>query len=138
AAVSVSFARFSGVLFPSISETNYLVEPIRYGSYAVSLSTAQLVGVSMIALLTATNMLGLKYGKWIQNLFTVAKTGALIALIVLALVVGWNASAVNDNFGNFWTVRSPSDIVPGLTAATAFGLFIALIVSQTGSLFSAD
>src|SRR2546427_12386302 len=43
AAVAVGFARFSGVLFPSISETNYLIEPIRLfsTSYAFSLSTAQ-------------------------------------------------------------------------------------------------
>src|SRR6185295_4031146 len=42
AAVAVGFARFSGVLFPSISETSYLIEPIRLGStsYAFSLSTA--------------------------------------------------------------------------------------------------
>ena len=31
-----------------------------------------------------------------------------------------------------------STIVPGLTAVTAFGLFVAICVSQTGSLFSAD
>src|SRR2546427_6341354 len=43
AAVAVGFGRFSGVLFPSISETNYLIEPIRLfsTSYAFSLSTAQ-------------------------------------------------------------------------------------------------
>src|SRR5436189_5380948 len=29
AAVAVGFGRYSGVLFPSISETNYLIEPIR-------------------------------------------------------------------------------------------------------------
>src|SRR4051812_37387375 len=85
AAVGVSFARFSGVLLPWISETNYIISPIRLGNYAVSLSTAQLVGVGMISLLTLLNVFGLKYGKWIQNLFTVAKTGALLALIVLAL-----------------------------------------------------
>src|SRR5438046_24563 len=45
AAVAVGFARYTGVFFPSISETNYLVEPMRVGSssYAFSLSTAQLL-----------------------------------------------------------------------------------------------
>ena len=43
-----------------------------------------------------------------------------------------------DNFGNLWTPRGTVDIVPGLTALTAFGLFVAICVSQTGSLFSAD
>jgi APA family basic amino acid/polyamine antiporter len=138
AAVGVAFARFLGVLWPAIREDNYLVEPIGLGGYALSLSTAQLVGVLMIALLTWANMRGLNYGKWLQNLFTVAKTGALIGLIVLAVFVGWNAAATGDNFGKFWSIRETQAVVPGLTAATAFGLFIALCVSQTGSLFSAD
>src|SRR5215213_9075697 len=32
AAVAVAFARYSGLLFSGISETNYLIEPIRIGS----------------------------------------------------------------------------------------------------------
>jgi APA family basic amino acid/polyamine antiporter len=140
AAVAVGFARFLGVLWPKISETNYIVKPIHLGSsYAVSLSTAQLVGVLMIALLTWMNTRGLKLGKLVQNVFTVAKTGGLIALIVLGLLVGWNAGAVHANFGNFWAVRGTlQDVGLGLTAATAFGLFVGLCVSQTNSLFSAD
>jgi APA family basic amino acid/polyamine antiporter len=84
-------------------------------------------------------MLGLKYGKWVQNLFTVAKTGALLGLIVVGLCLGWNADVVADNFGHFWE-RQPTEAVRGnLTAAvSAFGLFAALCVAQTGSLFSAD
>jgi APA family basic amino acid/polyamine antiporter len=92
----------------------------------------------MIAFLTWTNTRGLQYGKIIQNVFTTAKTGALAILIVVGVLLGWNHAAVSDNFGNLWTVRGATEIVPGLTAATAFGLFVAICVSQTGSLFSAD
>src|SRR5215213_8194292 len=42
AAVAVGFARYTGVLVPWVSEKNYLIAPIRFGSYAISLSTAQL------------------------------------------------------------------------------------------------
>ncbi len=145
AAVSVGFARFLGVLWPTVSESNYLIKPINLGSsYAVSLSTAQLVGIAMIALLTWMNTRGLKLGKIVQNIFTFAKTGGLIALIVLGVFVGWNSGAVEANFGDFWTVRGPlqgrmlQEVGPGLTAATTFGLFVALCASQTNSLFSAD
>jgi APA family basic amino acid/polyamine antiporter len=139
AAVAVAFARFFGVFVPRIAEDNYLIPPIHLSEgYAISLSTAQLVGVLMIGLLTCTNMFGLKYGKLVQNLFTVAKTGALFALIVLGLTLGWNASAVADNFGNFWTARPTEKVYEGLTAVTPFGLFAALCVAQVGSLFSAD
>jgi APA family basic amino acid/polyamine antiporter len=138
AAVAVGFAKFAGVFWPDIREDKYLVDPIRLGNYALSLSTVQLVAVLMIALLTFANMRGLQYGKWVQNLFTVAKTGALLGLIVLALFLGWNAAVVRDNVDHFWTIRATKAVEPGLTAATTFGLFIALCVSQTGSLFAAD
>ena len=92
----------------------------------------------MIALLTWTNTRGLEYGKIIQNVFTTAKTGALLGLILVGLLLGWNHTAVADNFGNLWTPRGTVEIVPGLSALTAFGLFVAICVSQTGSLFSAD
>ena len=62
----------------------------------------------------------------------------MIALVGLGLFLGWNATAVDANFGAFWTPRGRVDIVPGLSAVTAFGLFVAICVAQTGSLFSAD
>jgi APA family basic amino acid/polyamine antiporter len=140
AAVAVAFSRFAGILWPFISEKNYLLSPWHLTSgYAVSLSTAQLLSVLMIVVLTATNICGLRYGKFVQNLFTVTKTGALLGLIGVGLVLGWNADAVSDNFGDLWTPRGKlSDLGGGLTAASAFGLFVALCVSQTGSLFSSD
>jgi APA family basic amino acid/polyamine antiporter len=140
AAVAVGFARYLGVLVPGVSESTYLVEPLALGSgYALSLSTAQAVGVAMIALLTWMNTRGLKLGKLVQNVFTTAKTGALVALILLGLFVGYNAVAVGANFGDLWTPRGTlQGVGGGLTAATAFGLFVAICVSQTNSLFSAD
>jgi APA family basic amino acid/polyamine antiporter len=139
AAVAVGFARYLGVLVPGIAEDKYLVAPIHLGAgYAISLSTTQLIGIVMIALLTWTNTRGLEYGRVIQNVFTTAKTGALAGLILVGLLVGWNATAVNDNFGAFWTARPAGDVAPGLTVLSTFGLFVAVLVAQAGSLFSAD
>jgi basic amino acid/polyamine antiporter, APA family len=139
AAVSVGFARYFGALVPWIADDTYLIPPIHPTSgYALSLSTTQFVGILMIALLTWTNTRGLEYGKIIQNVFTTAKTGALAGLILVGVLLGWNSTAVADNFGNMWATRGAVDIVPGLSAVTAFGLFVAVCVSQTGSLFSAD
>jgi APA family basic amino acid/polyamine antiporter len=128
------------VLWPAVSESEYIVEPIRIGSsYAISLSTAQLVGVLSIILLTWMNTRGLKLGKLVQNLFTVTKTGALLALILLGLLIGWNPTATTINFENFWGVGGNlQDVGHGLTAATTFGLFVGICVAQTNSLFSAD
>ncbi len=143
AAVAVAFARFTGILFPSISESSYIIEPIRIGSssYAFSLSTAQLFGIVMILFLTWLNTRGLKLGKLVQNTFTFAKTGSLIALIVLGIAVGLfgHSEIAAANFGDLWTIRGGlQDVGHGLTAAAAFGLFVGICVAQTNSLFSAD
>src|SRR5437588_2572352 len=139
AAVAVGFARYTGVLLPWVSESNYLIAPIRFGGYALSLSTAQLVGLALIGFLTFTNTRGLEVGKLVQNVFTTAKTGALIALIVLGIIVGLRSGAGAENFRDFWTLRGGlQDVGGGLTAATVFGLFVGICVAQTNSLFSAD
>jgi APA family basic amino acid/polyamine antiporter len=70
--------------------------------------------------------------------FTVGKTIALLVLIALGLTLGWNAAGVHENFSNAWTARGVSPLAAGLSATTAFGLFVAICVAQTGSLFSAD
>src|SRR5438270_11271731 len=139
AAVAVGFGRYTGVLIPWVSESNYLIEPIRLGGDAISLSTAQFLGLAMIALLTFMNTRGLNLGKLIQNVFTTAKTGALIALILLGIIVGIRSGAGAANFSDFWTLRGGlQEVGPGLTAVTAFGLFVGICVAQTNSLFSAD
>src|SRR5947208_8845837 len=126
AAVAVGFARYSGVLVPWIAENRYLIAPIHLSTgYALSLSTAQLVAVLLIALLTWTNTRGLEYGRIVQNIFTTAKTGALLGLILVGLTLGWNQTAVGDTFGHLWTARPVAEVAPGLTAVSAFGLLIA-------------
>ena len=139
AAVAVGFARYLGVLIPWIREDSFLIPPIHLtAGYAVSLSTTQLVGLLMIAFLTWTNTRGLEYGRIIQNVFTTAKTGALIGLILVGVLLGRNAAALADNFGGFWRLRPAGDVAPGLTVFSGFGLLIAVLVAQAGSLFSAD
>jgi len=139
AAVAVAFARFSGVLWPLISENRYLIAPIRLSAhYALSLSTAQLLAIGVIGFLTFSNTLGLRYGKLIQNVFTIAKTAALGGLIVLGILFGRNAAALHANFAAPWRVGAVDSLGSGVTAATITGLFVAICLSQTGSLFSAD
>jgi APA family basic amino acid/polyamine antiporter len=88
AAVAVAFAKFLGVLLPTVASDRYLVAPIHLGRYALSLSSQQLVAVGLIALLTATNMRGLETGRRIQNVFTFSKIAALLALIIAGLALG--------------------------------------------------
>lgn len=101
AAVAVAFANFTGALTDWISGESYLVSPLtilkpftlgglNFNGYAISLSTQQLLAVVMILFLTFINTRGLQTGKTIQNTFTFTKTAALLGLIVIGLLVGWN------------------------------------------------
>jgi APA family basic amino acid/polyamine antiporter len=138
AAVAVAFARFTGVLIPGIAEDRYLIPPIHLSSgYAISLSTGQLVAILVIALLTWTNSRGVKYGKILQNLFTSAKIASLAGLILLGVVFAKHDALV-ANFGNLWTPHDVTPLTASLNALTSFGLFAAICVSQSGSLFAAD
>src|SRR5579872_1506792 len=150
AAVAVGFARYLGVLFPSISPTTWIIPPIALSSkYAISLSVQQLVGILMIVFITFLNTLGVRLGKLIQNIFTSAKTLSLAGLVILGIFAGRNAAAISDNFSHFWSTRGAQPLEPGagflrgilptVTAASGLlGIVVAYGVSQVGSLFSSD
>ncbi len=139
AAVAVGFARYLGVFIPQLSESNYLIAPIHiFPRYAISLSTTQAVAILVLVLLTWTNTRGLEYGKLVQNTFTISKLVALAGLVVAGLFIGRNAAAWHANFASLWKPHGYEPITSHLSAATGFGIFIALCVSQTGSLFAAD
>jgi APA family basic amino acid/polyamine antiporter len=146
AAVAVAFARFLGVLVPSISPTSWIIPPVDLTSgYAVSLSVQQLVAVLLIIFLTLLNTQGLKLGKMIQNVFTSAKTLSLLILILLGIFIGGAAGTFSDNWANLFTVQNAavikpdSAILPVLSVESGLlGLIVALSVAQVGSLFSSD
>ncbi|QHN05479.1 amino acid permease [Granulicella sp. WH15] len=139
AASAVGFSRYLGVLWSPISESKYLIPPIHIlPGYAVSLSTAQLVSLLLIAFLTWTNSSGLKYGKGVQNTFTTVKIGSLIGVILIGLLLGWKSSVVHMNFDHAWTPSGVTPPSPGLSVLTGFGMLVALCTAQIGSLFAAD
>jgi APA family basic amino acid/polyamine antiporter len=138
AAVAVAFARYLSVVFPPVAEDHYLIPPLHISQgYAVSLSTAQLTAIAVVAVLTWTNSRGLEYGRIVQNLFTSAKTVGLAGLILIGLVFGRNAAAIQVNFHHMFRFGA-FDPSLGVAAGGVFGLVVALSVAQSGSLFSAD
>ncbi len=119
AAVAVAFAKFAGVFFPFISAENHLLP---------FLNTQQLVAIAVLVLLTWVNTKGVKTGSRVQNVFTFAKTGALLGLIALGFLLGRNDAAVTRNFGdNFWAGADWS-----WTTIRIVG------VAMVGALFSSD
>jgi APA family basic amino acid/polyamine antiporter len=140
AAVAVAFARFMGVLAPQVSESNYLIAPVHlFGGYAISLSTAQLVAIVLILVLTLTNTRGLKIGKLIQNSFTFTKTAALIGLILVGLLLGWSSKSAAYTsswwhpLANGW---NPQAVQPGLATTGTTALLMLLGLAMVGPLFA--
>ena len=139
AAVAIAFARFSGVLFPSVSESHYLVAPIPIlPGYALSLSAVQALALAIILLTCVINMCGVMWGKLIQNIFTIAKLAGIVVLLGLGVFAFLhNPFVFHANFVHAWRPQHVA-LIGNLDATTGVGLLIALCVSQTGSLFSAD
>lgn len=139
AAVCVGFARYAGVWFGGVAEDRYIVSPIHVSSgYAISLSVAQLVAIAVVVFLTWMNMRGIEYGRLVQNVFTTAKTGALLALILIGLLFGANSGAISANFADPFAVGAVTPIAAGFDATTLSGLLVALAIAQVGSLFASD
>src|SRR5437764_3258413 len=152
AAVGVAFGKFLGYFFPSISSTNWImhigkvpaipVGQMVLGNMDVGLNTQNLAGIIVVIVLTVVNVFGVKTGAMVQNIFTIAKTYALLGLVVLGFAIGRNPDAVAANVGNFWRNASFSTehaVQVGIGGPVAMvGLFTILAVAQVGSLFSAD
>ena len=130
AAVAVAFARFLGVMLPAVSPDVFLSLgrlPMPGGSVELGLSPQRLVGIAVIAVLTLVNLSGVREAKWVQNVFTFAKTGGLIALILIGLTIGRHADALSLNF---------SGMFDGAPVGSA--LLLAFSAAMVGALFSAD
>lgn len=97
AAVAVAFAKFLGVFVPAVSAQNWLFKLGPAG-----LNTQMLAAIAVVVLLTWVNTRGLRTGAMVQNVFTIAKIGALAALIGLGLLLGRREDAIAANFTVFW------------------------------------
>ncbi len=131
AAVAMAFAKFLGVLIPTLSENHILFE---IGWFKINI--AQLIAIGSIALLTWMNTRGIKTGKSIQNTFTISKVLFLLVFIVIGLLLARNADAVAFNSSVFWDAASGdrSNPIPLSSLAILTGIGTAMV----GSLFSSD
>ncbi len=136
AAVAVGFGKYLGTFFPAVNDATWIgphldlaawkiTEAITVGPYHLGLTPSRLSGIAVVVLLSIVNLYGVRLGARIQNLFTVAKIGSLAALILLGL---------------FMTPQAPVDAAAYVPPPSApqLGFLAALLVVQTGSLFSAD
>jgi APA family basic amino acid/polyamine antiporter len=132
AAVAVAFAKFSGVLFPWISEKNILLQlgPLKINSTMV-------IAIAMISFLTWLNTRGIVTGKIVQNIFSSTKVIALFGFIAIGFLATKSINSLEINKEVFWQasqVGTGNHIIP----LVGFALIAAIGTALVGSLFSAD
>lgn len=159
AAVGVAFAKFLGVLEPSLGTdaiifrvdnlnikwtlpVPWMAEPLTFFERnSFTISRGQLVGVFVVALLTLFNCRGIQEGKLVQNVFTVAKVFALALLIVLGLTVAVSSEAIGLNTAEPWggiTKTAQFLEVSKFAPIESLGIVLVICGAMVGSLFSSD
>nr|WP_316928926.1 amino acid permease [Mucilaginibacter paludis] len=131
AAVGVVFAKFAAYLVPKFSE-DFIV--VKFAGLA--LSPAQLLSIVVIVLLTFINTQGVKSGKIVQTVFTVAKLLSLKGLIVFGLFAA-KASLWDSNWQMPWRIGNlkANGSIISYTTLAALG---AIASAMVGSVFSSD
>jgi APA family basic amino acid/polyamine antiporter len=136
AAVAVGFAKFSSYLIPAVSEENIL---FNFGF--LKITGAQLFAIVSIILLTWINTRGIRNGKIIQTVFTLAKLLSLFGLIFFGFLLGAKQEIWNANWAHAWDAVSLTQGGNGevmTTVLSGLALFGAVAISMKGSLFSSD
>jgi APA family basic amino acid/polyamine antiporter len=149
AAVAIALAKFSGVIWPWFSPTEWIWKIGTFGPwhpwfgqlgpYDVGLNRQNLLAILSIVLLTWINTRGLRLGKIVQNIFTVAKIVALAGLVLLGFVFS-TTIARSANFTGFWrnagwSVMHP---YPPDSSTWMIGTITLVGVAMVGSLFAMD
>jgi APA family basic amino acid/polyamine antiporter len=134
AAVAVAFAKYTAVLIPFFSGNNILIS-----IFGLNISAGQILAIASIFILTYINANGVKEGKTVQNIFSVAKTISLIGLILLGLIIGANAKVIEQNFSDMWsasTVHLKNGVIDFIEPLSGFAIIVAIGTAMVGSLFS--
>lgn len=136
AAVGMAFAKFTGVLFPWVSE-NVIWYKAGVFNYVFKFGPVQIVAILSIAVLTWVNLKGVKEGKRVQNLFTSGKILLVLGFILVGFFFASNPDSIAKNMAILWNPavkNSAGQWIPltGMTLVAALGM------AQVGSLFSSD
>jgi len=136
AAVGVAFSKFAayvvpGALKPFVSEDNILLN-----AGWVKISSAQVVSIVLIILLTFINTRGVKSGKIIQNTFTLTKLASLFGLIIFGFIM-LKGDVWHANWTNAWHLQKlhTDGTFSQYTTGAALG---AIAAAMVGSIFSSD
>jgi len=133
AAVGVAFAKFTAYLFPFLDEDVYVLV---LGDYHVS--SAQLLSIGVIILLTFINSRGINSGKTVQTTLTLIKIVSLLLLILFGfLALKHEIWKINWLNADIWNLRR-LNFDGSFEDYSTFGAFGAISAALVGALFSSD
>jgi len=132
AAVCIAFAKFSGVLFPSISDKNILLD-LNF----IKITSTQIVAIALIAFLTWINTRGIVTGKNVQSIFSSVKVLVLLGFIIIGLLLKSNVDALEINKKIFWDAQQIGEN-NSIISLSGFAIIVAIGIAMVGSLFSSD
>lgn len=94
AALAVGFAEFFGSFVPSLAVGVRILHFSVFG-LSYTLTAGQVVAAAAILLLTLLNTFGIRAGVAVQNLLTVFRIGAVLAIVVLGALFGTKSGGSN-------------------------------------------
>ncbi|MEI6888761.1 MAG: APC family permease [Bacteroidales bacterium] len=136
AAVGMAFAKFTGVLFPWVSE-NVVWYKVEFFKYIFKFGPVQIVAILSICILTWVNLRGVHEGKRVQNVFTSGKFLLVLGFILVGFFFASNSESIARNLAVFWQ-PAVKDSGGNWIPLTGMALVAALGMAQVGSLFSSD
>jgi APA family basic amino acid/polyamine antiporter len=149
AAVAIAFAKFTAVIVPWFSASAWIWKLGTFGPwqlwfgalgpYNVGLNRQNLLAILSVVFLTWVNTQGLRFGKMVQNVFTVTKALSLAALVILGFWYSTSAARA-ANLTYFWRNAGLSIMhpYPPDHATWTIGTLTLIGVAMVGSLFSMD
>jgi APA family basic amino acid/polyamine antiporter len=134
AAVGVAFAKFAAYIFPSLGDTNVLLD-----LGFTDISAAELVAMILVIFLTYVNTKGIEGGKLVQTTFTLAKILSLLGLIVFGFLLAADADIWKANWSDAWKVKKWINDSGGFWETVSGAAVVPLFASAlVGSIFSSD
>jgi len=131
AAVGVAFSKFAAYIFPGLSEHHIL-----FDLGFIRISAAQLTAILLIVVLTWINTRGVREGKWIQTIFTLAKIIALAGLVIFGFLLASRHAIATANWSSGLSLgKLEGDQILPYAGLAGLG---AIAGSMVGSLFSSD
>jgi len=136
AAVGVAFSKFAAYVMPTALKPFVSEDNILFQFAFIKISSAQIVSILIIVLLTYINTRGVKSGKIIQTTFTLTKLLSLFGLIIFGFIA-LNKGTWHLNWSDAWTLHklNTDGSFAEYTTAAALG---AIAASMVGSIFSSD